>query len=170
MRSNIFLFILLVFLQIFVLNKILFFDYIIISPIIMFLILFKYNKDSKKSLLIGFFLGLLVDVFNNSLGTYSIICVIIMYFRNLWVLKVVGEERTDELNLLSVHELGNFQFFYYSFPILFLFYSLLSFLESEIIISSDNILFVILSCVTNYIIMLTFQYLFLKFNFKNEWR
>lgn len=170
MRSNIFLFILLVFLQIFVLNKILFFDYIIISPIIMFLILFKYNKDSKKSLLIGFFLGLLVDVFNNSLGTYSIICVIIMYFRNLWVLKVVGEERTDELNLLSVHELGNFQFFYYSFPILFLFYSLLSFLESVIIISSDNILFVILSCVTNYIIMLTFQYLFLKFNFKNEWR
>ncbi|MFL2996552.1 MAG: hypothetical protein ACJZ00_05355 [Cytophagales bacterium] len=151
-------------------NKILFFDYIIISPIIMFLILFKYNKDSKKSLLIGFFLGLLVDVFNNSLGTYSIICVIIMYFRNLWVLKVVGEERTDELNLLSVQELGNFQFFYYSFPILFLFYSLLSFLESEIIISSDNILFVILSCVTNYIIMLTFQYLFLKFNFKNEWR
>lgn len=170
MRSNIFLFILLVFLQIFVLNKILFFDYIIISPIIMFLILFKYNKDSKKSLLIGFFLGLLVDVFNNSLGTYSIICVIIMYFRNLWVLKVVGEERTDELNLLSVQELGNFQFFYYSFPILFLFYSLLSFLESEIIISSDNILFVILSCITNYIIMLTFQYLFLKFNFKNEWR
>ena len=136
----------------------------------MFLILFKYNKDSKKSLLIGFLLGLLIDVFNNSLGTYSIICVIIMYFRNLWVLKVVGEERTDELNLLSVHELGNFQFFYYSFPILFLFYSLLSFLESEIIISSDNILFVILSCVTNYIIMLTFQYLFLKFNFKNEWR
>ena len=170
MRSNIFLFILLVFLQIFVLNKILFFDYIIISPIIMFLILFKYNKDSKKSLLIGFFLGLLIDVFNNSLGTYSIICVIIVYFRNLWVLKVVGEERTDELNLLSVQELGNFQFFYYSFPILFLFYSLLSFLESEIIISADNILFIILSCVTNYIIMLTFQYLFLKFNFKNEWR
>ena len=170
MRNNIFLFILLVFLQIFVLNKILFFDYIIISPIIMFLILFKYNKDSKKSLLIGFFLGLLIDVFNNSLGTYSIICVIIMYFRNLWVLKVVGEERTDELNLLSVQELGNFQFFYYSFPILFLFYSLLSFLESEIIISADNILFIILSCVTNYIIMLTFQYLFLKFNFKNEWR
>ena len=170
MRNNIFLFILLVFLQIFVLNKILFFDYIIISPIIMFLILFKYNKDSKKSLLIGFLLGLLIDVFNNSLGTYSIICVIIIYFRNLWVLKVVGEERADELNLLSVQELGSFQFFYYSFPILFLFYSLLSFLESEIIISTDNILFIILSCVTNYIIMLTFQYLFLKFNFKNEWR
>ena len=170
MRGNIFLFIFLVFLQIFVLNKILFFDYIIVSPIIMFLILLKYNKDSKQSLIIGFLLGLLIDIFNNSLGTYSIICIIIIYFRNSWVLKVVGEERADELNLLSVQELGSFQFFYYSFPILFLFYSLLSFLELEIIISVDNILFIILSSITNYIIMLIFQYLFLKFNFKNEWR
>ncbi len=170
MRGNIFLFIFLVFLQIFVLNKILFFDYIIVSPIIMFLILLKYNKDSKQSLLVGFLLGLLIDIFNNSLGTYSIICIIIIYFRNSWVLKVVGEERADELNLLSVQELGSFQFFYYSFPILFLFYSLLSFLELEIIISVDNILFIILSSITNYIIMLIFQYLFLKFNFKNEWR
>ncbi len=170
MRGNIFLFIFLVFLQIFVLNKILFFDYIIVSPIIMFLILLKYNKDSKQSLIIGFLLGLLIDIFNNSLGTYSIICIIIIYFRNSWVLKVVGEERADELNLLSVQELGSFQFFYYSFPILFLFYSLLSFLELEIIISVDNILFITLSSITNYIIMLIFQYLFLKFNFKNEWR
>tara|TARA_X000000368_G_scaffold299377_1_gene238411 strand:- start:12 stop:422 length:411 start_codon:yes stop_codon:yes gene_type:complete len=136
----------------------------------MFLILLKYNKDSKQSLLVGFLLGLLIDIFNNSLGTYSIICIIIIYFRNSWVLKVVGEERADELNLLSVQELGSFQFFYYSFPILFLFYSLLSFLELEIIISVDNILFIILSSITNYIIMLIFQYLFLKFNFKNEWR
>tara|TARA_B100001758_G_scaffold237844_1_gene240356 strand:+ start:218 stop:628 length:411 start_codon:yes stop_codon:yes gene_type:complete len=136
----------------------------------MFLILLKYNKDSKQSLIIGFLLGLLIDIFNNSLGTYSIICIIIIYFRNSWVLKVVGEERADELNLLSVQELGSFQFFYYSFPILFLFYSLLSFLELEIIISVDNILFITLSSITNYIIMLIFQYLFLKFNFKNEWR
>ena len=115
-------------------------------------------------------MGLLVDIFNNSLGTYSIICIIIIYFRNLWVLKIIGEERVGELNLLSVHELGNFQFFYYSFPILFLFYSLLSFFESEVIVSLDNILFIILSSTANYIFILIFQYLFLKFNFKNEWR
>jgi rod shape-determining protein MreD len=136
----------------------------------MFLILFKYDKDSKESLFIGFLLGLLVDIFNNSLGTYSIICIIIIYFRNLWVLKIIGEERVGELNLLSVHELGNFQFFYYSFPILFLLYSLLSFFESEVIVSLDNILFIILSSTANYIFILIFQYLFLKFNFKNEWR
>jgi len=170
MRNNILLFVFFVFLQIFVLNKILFFEHIILSPIIMFLILYKYQKDSKESLLLGFFLGLLVDVFNNSLGTYSIICLIVIYFRNSWVLKIIGEEKTEELELMSIQELGSLKFFYYSFPILFLFYSLLSLLESESIISLDNIIFVILSSVANYIIMLIFQYLFLKFNFKNEWR
>ena len=170
MKSNILLFVFLLFLQIFVLNKILFFDYIIVSPIIIFLILYKYQKDSKENLLIAFTLGLFVDIFNNSLGTYSVICLILMYFRNLWVLKVIGEEKTEELNLLSVQELGNFQFLYYSFPILLLFFSLLSFFESQYFISIENILFIMLSSIINYILMLIFQYLFLKSNFKNEWR
>ena len=170
MKSNILLFAFLLFLQIFVLNKILFFDYIIVSPIIIFLILYKYQKDSKENLLIAFTLGLFVDIFNNSLGTYSVICLILMYFRNLWVLKVIGEEKTEELNLLSVQELGNFQFLYYSFPILLLFFSLLSFFESQYFISIENILFIMLSSIINYILMLIFQYLFLKSNFKNEWR
>ena len=170
MKSNILLFVFLLFLQIFVLNKILFFDYIILSPIIIFLILYKYQKDSKENLLIAFSLGLFVDIFNNSLGTYSVICLILMYFRNLWVLKVIGEEKTEELNLLSVQLLGNFQFLYYSFPILLLFFSLLSFFESQYFISIENILFIMLSSIINYILMLIFQYLFLKSNFKNEWR
>ena len=170
MKSNILLFAFLLFLQIFVLNKILFFDYIIVSPIIIFLILYKYQKDSKENLLIAFSLGLFVDIFNNSLGTYSVICLILMYFRNLWVLKVIGEEKTEELNLLSVQLLGNFQFLYYSFPILLLFFSLLSFFESQYFISIENILFIMLSSIINYILMLIFQYLFLKSNFKNEWR
>ena len=170
MKNNFLLFVFLLFLQVFFLNKILFFDYIILSPIIIILILYKYQKDSKKSLLVAFSLGLFVDIFNNSLGTYSIICLALMYFRNSWVLKIIGEEKTEELNLLSVQELGNFQFLYYSFPILFLFYSLLSYFEFESFVSLENILFIVLSAGTNYFLMLIFQYLFLKFNLKNEWR
>jgi len=51
-----------------------------------------------------------------------------------------------------------------------LFFSLLSFFESQYPISKENILFVMLSSIINYILMLIFQYLFLKSNFKNEWR
>ena len=100
MRNNILLFGLFFFLQVFVLNKVLFFNFVVISPVIMILLLYKYQKDSKEGLLVSFFLGLLFDVFNDSLGLYSLSCVLIMYFRNLWVLKIIGEEKTEELDLL----------------------------------------------------------------------
>ena len=83
----------------------------------MILLLYKYEKDSKENLIVSFFLGLLFDVFNDSLGLYSLTCVLISYFRNLWVLKVVGEEKTEELSILSIRTIGGFQFFVYAFPI-----------------------------------------------------
>ncbi len=106
MRNNIITFIFLLFLQVFVLNKILFFNFVILSPIVLILLLYKYQKDSKESLIMAFCIGLIFDIFNDSLGIYSLTCVLVIYFRNLWVLKIIGEEKTEELNVLSVHELG----------------------------------------------------------------
>ncbi len=170
MKNNIFLFILLLFLQVFVLNKVLFFSYVIISPIVMILLLYRYQKDSKENLIFSFFLGLLFDVFNDSLGLYSLSCVLISYFRNLWVLKIIGEEKTEELNLLSINALGGFQFFIYAFPIIIIFYSVLSLFESGVFLSLNNILFISLSSISNYILIVIFQYLFLNNNLSNEWR
>ena len=164
------LFILLLFLQVFVLNKVLFFSYIIISPIVMILLLYKYQKDSKESLIVSFLLGLLFDVFNDSLGLYSLTCVLIAYFRNLWVLKIIGEEKTEELNLLSLHALGGFQFLIYAFPIIIMFYSILSLFESGEYLSLNNFLFISLSSISNYILIIVFQYLFLNNNVSNGWR
>lgn len=170
MRNNIMLFILLLFLQVFVLNKVLFFSYIIISPIVMILLLYKYQKDSKESLIFSFLLGLLFDVFNDSLGLYSLTCVLISYFRNLWVLKIIGEEKTEELNLLSLHALGGFQFLIYAFPIIIMFYSILSLFESGEYLSLNNFLFISLSSISNYILIIVFQYLFLNNIVSNGWR
>lgn len=164
------LFILLLFLQVFVLNKVLFFSYIIISPIVMILLLYKYQKDSKESLIVSFLLGLLFDVFNDSLGLYSLTCVLIAYFRNLWVLKIIGEEKTEELNLLSLHALGGFQFLIYAFPIIIMFYSILSLFESGEYLSLNNFLFISLSSISNYILIIVFQYLFLNNIVSNGWR
>lgn len=164
------LFILLLFLQVFVLNKVLFFSYIIISPIVMILLLYKYQKDSKESLIVSFLLGLLFDVFNDSLGLYSLTCVLISYFRNLWVLKIIGEEKTEELNLLSLHALGGFQFLIYAFPIIIMFYSILSLFESGEYLSLNNFLFISLSSISNYILIIVFQYLFLNNIVSNGWR
>ena len=170
MKNNFLLFSFLVFLQIFVLNKILFFKYIVLAPFILVLLLYRYKKDSKENLIVGFLIGLFIDIFNDSLGVYSLISIVIVYFRNLWVLKIIGQDKTDELSLLSIRELGRIQFLFYSGPIVLFFFILLSFLESSNFLNFENILTITLSTIVNIIFMIIFQYLFLKSNIKNEWR
>ena len=136
----------------------------------MILLLYKYQKDSKEGLIVSFLLGLLFDIFNDSLGLYSLTCVLLVYFRNLWVLKIIGEEKTEELNLLSVHALGGFQFFVYAFPIIIMFYSILSLFESGEYLSLNNFLFISLSSISNFVLIIIFQYLFVNNSISNEWR
>ena len=170
MRNNFFLFSLLFFLQIFVLNKVLFYKYIVLSPMLIILLLYKYRKDSKESLIVSFISGLLLDIFNDSLGVYIVTCIIVMYFRNFWVLKIIGEEKTEEISIMSVYELGNFQNLIYSFPLIILFFSILSLFESELFFSVNNLLFILASSSANYVFILLFQYLFFENKVRDEWR
>lgn len=170
MKNNILLFGILFFLQVFVLNKVLFYQYIILSPILIILLLYKYQKNSKESLFFSFLIGFLIDIFNDSLGVYALTCLIIVYFRNFWVLKIVGEEKTEEINTMTVHELGILQNTLYAIPIIVLFFSLLSLFESDLFFSINNLLFIIISSFINYIFILLFQYLFFDYTIRDEWR
>tara|TARA_Y100000768_G_scaffold103958_2_gene76073 strand:- start:1567 stop:2079 length:513 start_codon:yes stop_codon:yes gene_type:complete len=170
MKNNILLFGILFFLQVFVLNKVLFYQYIILSPILIILLLYKYQKNSKENLFFSFLIGFLIDIFNDSLGVYALTCLIIVYFRNFWVLKIVGEEKTEEINTMTVHELGILQNTLYAIPIIVLFFSLLSLFESDLFLSINNLLFIIISSFINYIFILLFQYLFFDYNIRDEWR
>ena len=170
MKNNILLFGILFFLQVFVLNKVLFYQYILLSPILIILLLYKYQKNSKENLLFSFLIGFLIDIFNDSLGVYALTCLIIVYFRNFWVLKIVGEEKTEEINTMTVHELGILQNTLYAIPIIVLFFSLLSLFESDVFFSINNLLFIIISSFINYIFILLFQYLFFDYNIRDEWR
>ena len=123
MNNKLLTFSLLIFLQVFVLNKIIFFDFLILSPLIIILLLYTYKKNSLKNLLFGFFIGLVVDIFNDSLGVYSMVSITIVYFRNFWILKILGEEKTSELDEVSMHELGNFQYFIFSYPVILLYFT-----------------------------------------------
>ena len=170
MKNNILLFGILFFLQVFVLNKVLFYQYIILSPILIILLLYKYQKNSKENLFFSFLIGFLIDIFNDSLGVYALTCLIIVYFRNFWVLKIVGEEKTEEINTMTVHELGILQNTLYAIPIIVLFFSLLTLFESDLFFSINNLLFIIISSFINYIFILLFQYLFFDYTIRDEWR
>lgn len=170
MRGNFILFIILIFTQIFVLNKMLFFDYILISPYLLALILYPYYKDSILNLFIGFILGILLDIFNDSLGLYALISIIIIYFKNSWVLKIIGNDKANEITLLSIFNLGKLNFFNYSFPVIILYYLLIIIFEFNVFFSFDNFLTLTFSSVSTYFVMVLLQYLFLKSDQKNEWR
>tara|TARA_Y100000992_G_scaffold282133_1_gene230403 strand:- start:639 stop:1151 length:513 start_codon:yes stop_codon:yes gene_type:complete len=169
MNNKLLTFSLLIFLQVFVLNKIIFFDFLILSPLIIILLLYTYKKNSLKNLLFGFFIGLVVDIFNDSLGVYSMVSITIVYFRNFWILKILGEEKTSELDEVSMHELGNFQYFIFSYPVILLYFTLLAFLEASAFLKLDILAFILLSSSLNYVFMLVFQYLFLESKLSDEW-
>ena len=169
MKNKLLIFSLLIFFQVFVLNKIIFFDFLILSPLIIILLLYTYKKNSLKNLLFGFFIGLVVDIFNDSLGVYSMVSITIVYFRNFWILKILGEEKTSELDEVSMHELGNFQYFIFSYPVILLYFTLLAFLEASAFLKLDILAFILLSSSLNYVFMLVFQYLFLESKLSDEW-
>ena len=170
MKNNILLFSLLMFMQVFVLNKILFFDYVLLAPYVLVLILYPYYKDSIITLVIGFLLGLIIDVFNDSLGLYSFISIIILYFKNSWVLKIIGEDKAEEISLMSIFNLGSFKFFNFSFPIVMLYYILLLIFESNAFFTLNAFFILLFSSISTYVFMILIQYLFLKLDLKNDWK
>ena len=84
--TNIWRFVALVFLQVFLLNNINLLGYI--NPYIYILFILLYPLDGNKGLLIflSFLLGLSVDIFEDSGGVQAAACVFIAYIRP-WVLK-----------------------------------------------------------------------------------
>jgi len=78
---NIFRFILLLAVQIIVFNNMNFFGFVSPYPYILFILLFPVNGNKSGLLLASFFLGLCMDLFNNSGGFHTAACVILAYYR-----------------------------------------------------------------------------------------
>ena len=115
-------------------------------------------------------MGLIVDVFNDSLGLYSFISIIILYFKNSWVLKIIGEDKAEEISLMSIFNLGSLKFFNFSFPIVMLYYILLLIFESNAFFTLNAFFILFFSSISTYVFMILIQYLFLKLDLKNDWK
>jgi hypothetical protein len=78
---NIFRFVLLLVVQIFIFNNMNFLGYISPYPYIFFIILYPVNGNKSGLLAASFFLGLCMDMFSNSGGFHTAACVILAYYR-----------------------------------------------------------------------------------------
>lgn len=78
---NIFRFILLLAVQIVVFNNLNFFGFVSPYPYILFILLYPVNANKSGLLVASFFLGLCMDLFNNSGGFHMVACVVLASYR-----------------------------------------------------------------------------------------
>ena len=117
-RYQIWQFLLLVILQLPLLYKFILFDTAFGFFYVGFLILFPFKISPFLQLLVGFFVGLSIDVFSNTPGMHAAAAVVIMFVKDYWLV-FVSEEPEDEINT-SVISLGPFAALLYIMPLVFL--------------------------------------------------
>lgn len=94
-----------------------------------FILLLPSRLSRSYLMLIGFFSGLLVDVFTNTPGIHASACVMIMFFRNFWF--SIVNDGWKELTNLNIVTLKKTTFITYLFPLIFIHHFVLFTLENE---------------------------------------
>ena len=170
MKSKIVSFFIVFFLQVIIFEKSYFFNGIVFSPIIFYFILFNYTKDSFGDLTLAFFIGFILDIFNDSLGIYSLGLSLVVFVRNYWIPFYFPFDRISSNKFYNSYELGIQSFFFYSFPLLFIFNSFIYIFElSSGIFILFLILKILLSAFLNFILILILQFLLLSSETKYDW-
>ena len=93
-----------------------------------FLLLLPRTLSRSQLMLIGFFSGLLVDVFTNTPGIHASASVFMMFFRNLW-LNVINDD-SQELTNLNISSLRKTGFTFFIFPLIFVHHFLIFVIEN----------------------------------------
>ncbi len=123
---NIFRFIFLVLLQVLVLNHVNFLSFYNPFLYLLFIILLPFETNRLLVLLLGFLLGLSIDVFSNTLGLHTIATVFVSFVRPLVLNLLAPRDGYESGTFPRVHYYGFGWFLKYSF-ILTLIHALLIF-------------------------------------------
>lgn len=93
-----------------------------------FLLLLPRTLSRSYLMLIGFFSGLLVDVFTNTPGIHASASVFVLFIRNFW-LNVVNDD-AQEITNLNVASLKKSGMIYFIFPLVFAHHFLIFVIEN----------------------------------------
>lgn len=93
-----------------------------------FLLLLPRSLSRSYLMIIGFFSGLLVDVFTNTPGIHASASVFILFIRNFW-LNVVNDD-AQELTNLNIGTLKKTGFLYFTFPLVFVHHFIIFIIEN----------------------------------------
>ncbi len=93
-----------------------------------FLALLPTNQNVITTMTIGFFTGLLIDIFSNTPGIHASASVLFCFVRLSWLNTVIGGR--DELQRVSVHDFGGSRFLLFIVPLVLLHHSMIFILEN----------------------------------------
>ncbi len=97
---------------------------------IAYLLLLPVETNPLILMLIGFVMGLFIDMFYDSLGLHALSCVLIMYFRNIWLSRLTPQGGYDIGAIPGVALSGLQWFLVYAVPIILVHHAVLFFTEA----------------------------------------
>ena len=128
---------------------------------IAFLLLLPFDMDRIIQMILGFSIGLVIDIFYDSLGIHIAACVLLMYIRPYWLNVVLGKDTGDNINIPVLRNMGFERFTLYILPLIFVHHAALFYIEAGgFQMFFFTLVKTLLSTLLTYIFIVIFQYLF----------
>ncbi len=116
---NIWRFILLILLQVFIFNNIEYSNWIVPYIYVLFILLLPFETPKWAMLVSAFFLGLLIDIFSETLGMHAAACVFMAYMRPFALSVFSPREGYEAGSFPRIHYYGFYWFVKYSAVLIF---------------------------------------------------
>jgi len=153
------MFVVLVLVQVLIFNQVQFSGFFNPYVYILFIILLPLSTPRYAVLILGFILGLVIDIFSNSLGVHSAATVFIAYLRPV-IIRLISNREDDKSDYPGLHQNKLIWFVSYVVIMVVLHHLLLFYLEVYTFANFFNTLYrVILSSVFTIIIIVLSQFL-----------
>jgi len=158
----VFMFISLVLVQVLIFNQVQFSGFFNPYVYLLFIILLPLSAPRYLVLILAFLLGLIIDVFSNSLGVHSAATVFAAYARPL-VIRVISNREDDKSDYPGLHQNKLIWFVNYVLIMVLLHHTVLFYLEVYTFTNFFNTFYrVILSSLFSIIIIVLSQFLVFK--------
>ncbi len=158
----VFMFISLVLVQVLIFNQVQFSGFFNPYVYLLFIILLPLSAPRYLVLILAFLLGLIIDVFSNSLGVHSAATVFAAYARPL-VIRVISNREDDKSDYPGLHQNKLIWFINYLLIMVLLHHTVLFYLEVYTFTNFFNTFYrVILSSLFSIIIIVLSQFLVFK--------
>ena len=123
-------FFLYLFFQVIILKNAVLFNTAFCFLYIAYLLLLPVETNPLLLMVIGFIMGVFIDMFYDSLGLHALSCVLIMYLRNFWLARLTPQGGYDNGAIPNVSQAGLQWFLVYAVPLIFVHQSALFFTET----------------------------------------